>query len=158
MTEGRGGRKTAFEELDNYLTDRPFSDSWSDDGIIQAELILHEFRADDWIAIIQALPGRNDPWKLLLADALNSSTSQHSIDVFMLLMHTQNPEVFFYVGNSLESSIDLGLTLSQAQILELQSLIAAMKEAQNTELLGVGLLELELAAYSSKTRTEKDTP
>ena len=139
------GQRTAFKELDDYLTDRPFSDSWSDDGVIQAELILREFSLEHWVAIRKALPGKNDLWKLLLADALSSSTSQQSIGVFMLLMTTQNPDVFFYAGNSLESSINLGLALSQAQIIELQSLIVSMKKTQSTELLGVGLLELELA-------------
>ncbi len=99
-----------FEKLDNYINDfetEDFAvDYWYDEGFLIAEEMLEKFENDDWEKLIQVLPSRTIGWKRRLAYCLHDSSDLKQLEILLVLIDTDDMELFEILVDSLRSFKD----------------------------------------------------
>lgn len=99
-----------FEELDRYIkefeADDFAADYWYDEGVLIAEDMLQKFESNDWESLIQVLPKRTIGWKRRLAYCLNDSNDLKQLETLLILIDTDDTELFEISVDSLRSFKD----------------------------------------------------
>ncbi|MEX3745716.1 MULTISPECIES: hypothetical protein [Lysinibacillus] len=102
-----------YIELDNLLSGCTTADSWYDDGCIIAGDILTEFKTKDWEELLSIVLTKSLDWQKKLAYCLDSSCNSYELTILLLLLNTEDQELF-------EICID---TLRSFDILELKRIV-----------------------------------
>lgn len=99
-----------FEKLDKYIKEFAIEDFevdyWYDEGVSIAEDMLQKFENNDWESLLQVLPKRTIGWKRRLAYCLHDSGDLRQLETLLVLIDTDDTELFEISVDSLRSFKD----------------------------------------------------
>lgn len=99
-----------FEKLDRYINEFEAEDFpvdyWYDEGFLIVEDMLQSFENDDWEYLFQKLPKKTIGWKRRLAYCLHDSNDLKQLEVLLMLIDTDDDELFEISVDSLRSFKD----------------------------------------------------
>lgn len=108
-----------FDEFDKYIfefTVEDFAvDYWYDEGVDIAEKMLCAFTEDDWKILLETVHERTLEWQKYLAYCMHDKNDLNQLKVLLLLVETDDSELFEIVVDSLSSfTSEESLNLIQA--------------------------------------------
>jgi hypothetical protein len=96
-----------FEEyMSDFLDEDSSPDFWYDVASAQAYAILRNFSENDWARMIKELDSRPLEFKKKLAYCLNDSSNSCELEVLLILVDTNDDELFVTCVDSLRDFIN----------------------------------------------------
>ncbi|GGI95915.1 hypothetical protein [Paenibacillus hunanensis] len=84
-----------YKELDEFITECQYMvDYWYDVGCIIAVEKLAQFNATDWEELQSNIGTKTLEWRVKLAYCLDHSCNAHELETLLLLIHTDDRELF----------------------------------------------------------------
>ena len=135
----------AFAEFDQYLTDSSSDDYWSDEGILQARVIVHGFNDEDWESLNESWRERDESWQTRCAQVLSHGAPQHAVAIVLGMVGSQHEESRIAAFDSLR---EMDLSYLEAHDLDriAMSIDQSLKSASPIECSVLNALKLQLLA------------
>jgi hypothetical protein len=92
-----------LDNLNEYLKNEMSDDYWYDSALFVCEDILKGFSDDEWKELLKTIPSESVEWKKRLVKCLGSLNSPHEIDCIIMMLSTENEDLFIACIDSLRN-------------------------------------------------------
>lgn len=94
---------TAFQELDAYLGQAFSVDSWSDEAILSACVLVQKMTPIDWDALKSSWRARPKEWQYRCAEILSQADPRQAVPVLLDMLQTPDGELAVAAADALRA-------------------------------------------------------